>query len=236
MNLGKWAMRAFGIYALSYLWNHRNEDESNKDDALPEWQRSRPHLNIGDGTFWEQTALSDFTEWFNLDDIAGDLQRFDAGYITFEQLLKDTAVNMAKGPANKIYQGLNPYLKAPVTALGYKTFPDVFKPRMIGEAFSSKSLEEAFLEVLGNDVRKFVQAHEGKVTVEEAISYYLVGSMYRDTSPEELEKQIEKALSYTMLKTKSQTTGRLPGEAKKGREREHEILRARQESLKKIKD
>ena len=86
------------------------------------------------------------------------------------------------------------------------------------------------------DVRKFVHAHEGKVTVEEAVAYYLVGSMYRDTFPAELESQIKKALKYTMLKSKSPTTGRLPGQAKSGRQREHEILRARQKALKGIKE
>ena len=235
-NLGKWSMRVFGAYAVAYLWNHRNDEEAAKDDALPEWQRSRPHLNVGDGTFWEQTALSDFSEWFGYDDIVGDLQRFENGYIDFNTLIKDTAISMAKAPANKIYQGLSPFLKAPVTALGQKTFPDVFKPRTFAEAFSSKALEEAFLDLLGNDVRKFVYASEGKVTVKEAIAYYLIGSMYRDTSPEEMNKQIKTALSYTMLKSKSPTTGRLPGQAKSGREREHEILRARQKSLKEMKE
>jgi len=233
MNLGKWAVRAMSIYAAAYVWNHRDEKSAAKDDALPLWLKSRPHINIGDGTIWEQTALSDFSEWFNSDEIAGDLQRFEAGYITFEQFLQDTAVNMAKGPAQKIYQSLNPFLKAPITAMGQRTFPDVFEPRIFAKAFSSEALKEACLEILGTDTRKFIAAREGKVTIEEAISYYLVASMYRNTSPEELEKQIKKALSYTMLKGKSPITGRRPGQAKKGKEREHELNRIRQQALKK---
>ncbi len=226
-NLGKWAVRALGIYGVAYLWNHRDDEADKKDDALPPWLRTRPHLNVGGGTLWEQTALSDFTEWFNVDDIAGDLQRFESGYITFEELMKATALNTAKGPVNKIAQGLSPFLKAPVTVLGHKTFPDVFKPRQFAQAWSSKALKEAALEVIGTDVKRFIRTQSGDVTVKEALAYYLYGSMYRDTSPEELEKQIRRSLEFTTLKKKSPTTGRFPGQAKSGRERQHEILKAR---------
>lgn len=226
-NLGKWTVRALGIYGLAYLWNHRDDEADKKDAALQPWLKTRPHLNVGDGTLWEQTALSDFTEWFNVDDIAGDLQRFESGYITFEELMKATALNTAKGPVNKIAQGLSPFLKAPVTVLGHKTFPDVFKPRQFAQAWSKKALKEAALEILGTDVKRFIRTQSGDVTVKEAFAYYMYGSMYRDTSPEELEKQIRRSLEFTTLKVKSPTTGRFPGQAKKGREREHEILKTR---------
>ena len=219
-NLGKWAVRAFGIYGLAYLWNHRDDEADKKDDALQPWLRTRPHLNVGDGTLWEQTAFSDFTEWFNVDDISGDLQRFESGYITFKELMKATALNTAKGPVNKIAQGLNPFLKAPVTALGFKTFPDVTKPRQFAQAWSKKAFKEAALEVIGTDVKRFIRTQSGDVTVKEAFAYYLYGSMYRDTSPEELEKQIRRSLKFASLKGKIA----IP---KKGREREHEILKAR---------
>jgi hypothetical protein len=230
-NLGKWAVRIMFLYALAWLWNHRDREAADKDKSIAPWLRARPHLNVGDGTLWGQTALSDLTEWFNLDDIAGDLQRFDAGYITFNDLLKTIAVDAAKGPVNKLYQGLNPFMKAPVTALGYKTFPDVLEPRQFAKAWSSKAVKAAVLEPLGTDVKRFIQAHDGDVTVEEALSYYFVGSMYRDTSPEELLKSIEKGLEYTTLKNKSLATGRIRGQARSGKEAEHEILKARGKKL-----
>lgn len=236
INIPKWLVRIGGLYALLHLWNRRDEKAAQKENSLPLWIRSRPHLNIGDGVLWEQTALSDFSEWLGYDRLLGDLQRFESGYTDKEQFMLDTLRTLGQAPINKVYQGVNPYMKGWLRVYGVQTYPNVFSPRITGRPLSKKSLEGAMIDIMGTDARQFVRAYQNEdITLNDAISYYFLASTYRDMSPEKLAEEINKGIKYTSLKEKSETTGRRKGEAIKGREKEWEELQIRKKALGKYK-
>ncbi|KKN12615.1 hypothetical protein LCGC14_1014680, partial [marine sediment metagenome] len=124
LNVARWLVRALFVYGGMYWWNHRDEEAEDKEASLPYWQRSLPHLNIGDYTLWGQTALSDFTEWTDMSRLSGIMWRRDAGFITWKEAGLEASRVIAEAPVNKVYQALSPFIKAPITAIsGLETYP-----------------------------------------------------------------------------------------------------------------
>lgn len=237
MSLGKWALRIGTPYAVLHLWNNgygdeeEGEERRKVEEALPWWLKTRPHIVLKDGVIYEPSALSDFLEWFDLEEVAPELRRWERGQITYDELLLNVAKIEARAPVNRIVQTLSPFLKAPMNLAGMKTFPDVFEPRLFAQAFSSKAVEETVLNVLGADVKRFVDVGKGKRTLRDVLAYYFSGSAWRPLTAEKLEEEIRRSLKYTMLKSRAKSTGRWPGQAKKGREAELDDLLNRLDAL-----
>jgi hypothetical protein len=136
--------------------------------------------------------MSDFAEWFGLDGDIAALTRYERGQITFQELATESMKNAAKAPVNKVVQGLNPFLKSPLTVFGLNTYPDVFEARPFAKSFSSKAIERTVLELLGSDVKRFVDIGKGKRTLGEVLSYYFSGSSYRRMTAEDLLEEINR--------------------------------------------
>ena len=131
-NVGKLILKAIGLTSILAAWNHLFFPDEEED--LPADVRSSPHIIFGrdkDGNVLyiaRLGALEDFIEWFGVDEPYGLVQDFLNGRKT----LKEIALDMAKGPVNKLTQALNPLFKVPAEiATGYTIFPDVFEPRRI---------------------------------------------------------------------------------------------------------
>ena len=82
INIATWLVRILGLYAVGWMWNHRDDEAEKKEKSLAPWLRAMPHVNIGDRTLWAQTALSDFAEWFAYQELSGIGYRLDAGFIS----------------------------------------------------------------------------------------------------------------------------------------------------------
>ena len=232
LNIAKWLIRVLWIYGAAYLWNHRDEEAEQKEASLPFWLRAMPHLNVGDRTLWSQTALSDFVEWADMESLAGIKWRMDAGFLSPKEAAMEAARVIAEAPVNKVYQALNPFMKAPITAIsGIETYPSVFKPHYVASPASIKSLERAVLDIMGGDAKKFYQAAKGDRKFEDTLYAYFAGWFMRPTDPDTLIEEIQRTKEWTTLKSKSKTTGRLPGGAKKGREAEWQEGKIRQTAL-----
>jgi len=229
--LGKWCARIGTGYALITAWNNGDEERQKKERALPAWLRARPHIIVGDGVVHTPSALSDWLEWFGLQEIGVDLRRWESGQITTGELATLIMVTEARAPVNRVWQSLNPYLKAPMTLTGAKTFPDVFDSYTFAKSFSSRAVAETVLNILGPDTKRFLDAAQGRRTLREVLSYYFSGSAYTPASAAELANEIKRRLSKATLKRQSRTTGRGPGEAKAGRERDVDELRNRLKGL-----
>ncbi len=229
--MAKWSAKIGTAYAALAAWNYGDEDRRKKEKALPVWIKARPHVILDDGIVHTPSALSDFLEWFDLEEVGVDMRRFEQGQITYDELLLQAAKTTSRAPVNKIVQSLNPFLKTPITLLGTKTFPDIFESRTFAKAFSSKAVERAVLDILGADVKRFVQAGKGTRTLDDVMTYYVTGSAYNPMTADELEAQINKSLDFSTLKVRSKKTGRKAGDPKKGREREAQDLQNRLEAL-----
>jgi hypothetical protein len=225
--IGKWTARVTAAYGTLQLWNNHNDEYAAREAALPAYLRLRPHVLLPNGGYLgSPTALSDWTEWFGLDRILPDLRRWERNQITTNELLINAAKTEAQEPVNRIYQALNPFLKVPSSLLGMRTFPDVFAPQIYARAFSDKAVGNAVLDVLGGDVRRFLDANKGKRSVQDVLSYYFSGSSYQPLPPEELERRILKALRATTLKRNRRR-------AKKGKQADVDELRNRLRALRK---
>lgn len=234
LNIAKWLVRALWIYGVMYLWNHRDEEAEQKEASLPFWLRAMPHVNIGDWTMWGQTALSDFVEWADMERLAAIQWRMDAGLLSKKEAAMEAARVIAEAPVNKVFQALNPFMKAPITAIsGMETYPSVFKPHFAASPASRKSLERATLNIMGGDARKFYQTITGDKKFEDTLYAYFAGWFARPMDVDTFLKELERTKEYTTLKAKSKTTGRGPGQAKKGREAEWQEMKIRREAMKK---
>jgi hypothetical protein len=232
LNVSTWLIRAMGIYAAANLWNHRNDEAIKKEESLPMWLREQPHVNIGDYTVWGQTAMSDYSEWFGWEELQNISWRHEAGFIDQKEAALEAAKAIARAPVNKVYQALNPFLKAPVVAIGgVETYPDVFKPRIVAPPASQKSMERAILDIIGADAKRFYQSIGGDKAFDDTLYAYFAGWFVRPTDAETMIEEVKRTKTWTTLKTKSEVTGRKPGQAKKGREAEWQEAKIREKAL-----
>jgi hypothetical protein len=237
LNIAKWLVRVLWAYAAAYLWNHRDGKAVEKEEALPFWMRAMPHVNIGDVTIWGQTALSDFMEWFGMEELAGVMWRKDAGFLDTKEAALEAAKVIAEAPVNKVYQALNPYLKAPITAItGQTTYPNVFEPHFVAKPASVNSLERAILDIMGGDAKKFYQSavadkKGNRRALDDTLYAYFAGWFMRQTDEDTLIEEIQRTKQWTTLKNKSKTTGRVKGEAKKGKESEWQEAKIRERAI-----
>ncbi len=234
VNLTRWLVRTLFVYAAMYWWNHRDEEAENKEASLPFWLRSMPHVNVNDYTLWGQTALSDFTEWLDMKRLAGVQWRRDAGFLDWKEAALEASRIIAESPVNKVYQTFNPFMKAPITAItGMETYPSVFRPRQVAPEASQKSLERAMLGIMGSDAKRFHQSLTGKRAFEDTLYAYFAGWFARPSDVDTFINDVKKTKEWTTLKRSSKSTGRWPGEAKKGKEEEYQEAKIRTEALKK---
>jgi predicted RNA methylase len=237
LNISKWLIRALWAYAAAYLWNHRDDEASKKEETLPFWLRAIPHVNIGKVTLWGQTALSDFMEWFGMDELAGVMWRKDAGFLDAKEAALEAAKVIAESPVNKMYQALNPFLKAPITGItGQSTYPNVFKPHFVAKPASTNSLERAILDIMGGDAKKFYQTavadkKGNRRAFDDTLNAYFAGWFMRQTDEDTMLEEIWKTKEWTTLKRNSKTTGRVAGDPKKGKEAEWEESKIRERAL-----
>ena len=231
-NIPKWIVRILGLYALAHLWNHRDDEAEKQESTIPFWLRSQPHLNIGKYTLWGDTALNDFAEWFGMEDLAGIYWRAEAGFLSPKEAAIEAARKIAQAPVNKVYQGLQPFLKQTQLAItGTETYPSVFHPRIVAPPASQKSLEKAILGLIGTDAKKFYESATGKRAFEDTLSAYFAGWWIRPMDADTLIEQVKKQEPYVTLKAKSTTTDRGPGQAKAGREAEWQELQIQKRAL-----
>ena len=232
-NIAKWLVRVMWAYAIAYLWNHRDEEATAKEESLAFWLRAQPHINIGKMTVWGETALNDYMEWIDYEAIAGVNWRREAGFLNNKQAGIEAARIIAQGPVNKVYQTLNPFVKGTQTAItGQVTWPSVFEPHFVAKPASRKSLERAVVGILGTDANRFYQSAKGDRAFNDTLSAYFAGWWGKPTAPETLAEQIKKTKEWSTLKRKSKTTGRKRGEAKKGKEARWQEAQIRDKALK----
>ena len=229
-NVAKWLIRISWLYALAYLWNHRDEEDRKKESKLAFWLRSNPHLNIGDKTLWGDTALADFSEWVDFEGLQSIHWRHQAGYLDKKEAAMEAAKVIAQAPFNVFAQAMNPGIKAPVTAVtGQSIYPNVFDPRFVASPSSKKSYEKAILDVLGTDSRKFYDSAKGNRKLEDTLYAYFAGWWMRPTDPQTLAEEIKRSKEWSSLKVKSGVTGRRKGQAKKGKEKTWQEFKIRKE-------
>ena len=220
------ATRTLAAYGLLMLWNNRDEEARKREAAViaaNPWLKGKPHLTLDSGVVYTPSALTDFLEWFDLEMLAADMKRYEKGNITFNELLMQGMLHQAAAPINQIANTIGPFLKAGTRfAFGVSTFPRVTEPRFFYDAWTKKAFADAVLNMLGADTRRFLEVKQGKRTLNEVLAYYFSGSAYRPMNARDLEEKLLKTLLYSTLKSKSQVTGRGPGEAKKGYEDDYE--------------
>lgn len=133
MKVGKLAIQTTGLWVILTLWN--NLIFGDLEDDLPEEEKNKPHIILGKDEkgraiyFSRMGALQDFLEWFGVD--AGSINNVK-DILNGKKSVKEVAKEMAKGPVNKLVQGVNPLFKLPwELAFGRKAFPDIFEPSSI---------------------------------------------------------------------------------------------------------
>ena len=232
VNIPAWLVRVLAVYGLAWLWNHRDDEVQKKEERLAFWLRAQPHVNIGNTTLWGETALNDFAEWVGMEQLSGVLWRYEAGLIGGKAAALEAAKLVAQAPVNKLYQGIQPFLKqAQMAITGVETYPSVFRPRMAAPAASTKSLESAILGLIGADAKKFYQTATGSRKLEDTLYAYFAGWFGRPTDPDTLIDEIKKSDAWTSLLSKSATTGRKPGQAKSGKEADWQETQIRAEGV-----
>lgn len=232
VNIPMWLVRVLGVYAAAWLWNHRDDEATKKEKSLPFWLRANLHVNIGKITLWGTTALSDFSEWFGMESLAGVNWRREAGFLTNREAAVEAARVIAQAPVNKIYQALQPVLKETQLAItGVETYPNVFRPRIVAPAASEKSLERAIVGLMGSDAKRFYETATGKRAFSDTLSAYYAGWWGKPTDETTLIEQIKKTATYSTLLSKSKRTGGKPGEAKSGRTQEWQEMNVQLKGL-----
>jgi N12 class adenine-specific DNA methylase len=131
---GKLVMGVSFVTVLLSIWNNLFFDD--EEEELPEHVRNSVHIVFGrnkDGEilyFNRLGTLSDFLEWFGLNNIDEEVKAVLNNDKTFFEALGATTIK----PVNKLYQAVNPLAKQTVEqALGLKTFPDVTEPSRIND-------------------------------------------------------------------------------------------------------
>jgi hypothetical protein len=231
-NVSKWLVRVLWAYAGAWLWNHLNDESIQKETRMPFWLRANAHLNIGNKTIWGDTALADFSEWIDYEELLSTHWRHKAGYMDTKEAALEAAKVIAQAPVNNLAQALNPFIKAPVTAVtGQTLYPNIFDPRFVASPASKRSLEKAILSVLGTDATKFFQSAKGDRKIEDTLYAYFAGWWVKPNDPETIAAQIKRTKQWSTLKNKSRTTGRIAGQAKKGKEKQFQEAKIRGEAL-----
>ena len=219
---GSQLTRIMAPYAALWLWNHRDDEAQKLEKATianQPWLLGKPHITLPDGSvIYTPSAISDFVEWFDIEGSAAILRRYERGEANLGQTFRDILLANATEPVNKVYQAMNPFMKVAVRLTGMQTFPDVFAPRPMYDAWKYKAFEEAFLDVLGPEVKRTVRAAKGDITLKDALAYYFSGSAYRPMTPEKLTERLLISFAWSSLKERSSTTKRKRYEPKKGRE------------------
>lgn len=130
--IGTIAMRVAFFSLALLLWNRLAMGD--EDDDLDEDIRNNPHITLGrlpngDVLYFSRLGtLSDLLEWFNLNSVPNEIADIAEDRSSFAHLAEE----MAKGPVNKLVNGMAPYLKIPAELLSGKQFyPDAFRPRNI---------------------------------------------------------------------------------------------------------
>jgi hypothetical protein len=147
--IGMFLIKAVGVWAALNTYNKMRWPEEEKE--LPPDVRNIPHIVLGrdkDGKvlyFTRLGILSDFLEWFGLEEAPGLVGDFLNG----KKNLKEIVAEMAKGSANKVIQAVGPQYKTPAELImGRKVFPDAFDPGMIRDrwyyVFQSLDLDEEY--------------------------------------------------------------------------------------------
>ena len=225
-----WLTRVLTAYAALMLWNNRDEEAQKRERALlseKPWLAGRPHLTLDDGVVHTPSALGDFMEWFGLDEIVPILRRFEANQLSTEEFIIELMKHSARAPVNRVIASLSPFLKGAVrVGAGTKIGFEAFKPIYFHDAWTSKAAGDAVLELLGSDVRRFLNVANGRRTLVEVLAFYMSGSSVTIVDDEQLSEQLLNRLERSALKQRSPTTGRGAGEAKKGKE--EDLLLAQQ--------
>jgi len=220
--LGNKIVRTMLPYAAMILWNNRDEEARKLEKAVlanQPWLSGMPHLTLGEGSvIYTTSAISDFLEWFDLEDSAALMHKFERGEINFGEMSRAIMLENAAEPVNKVWKAINPFVKAALRTTGLETFPDLFEPRWMYDSFKSSALLDAFLDTLGPEVKRAYKVAKDKMTIQEALAYYFSGSSYRPMSTEQLTERLLLSFGWSALKTPSKSTGRGTFDPKKGRE------------------
>ena len=130
--LGKWLLGLVGALSILHVYNQLVHPDEERD--LPDDVQGRPHLVLGrdkDGTvryFDRLGAVTDFLEWFGLDNAPHDIRDVLSGKRTLGQILSHNV----QSPVNKVAQGIHPGWKLAAELTGKKAlFPNVFEPHSI---------------------------------------------------------------------------------------------------------
>lgn len=156
-------MRAMVLYALVQLWN--NLVHGDDEDKLGAEERARLHLILGHDANGQvmslkfQGALSDFLEWFGMNDAVGMMSEVNRGRASYGDVIKA----MAKAPFNKLAGGITPLLTTPIElATGRDFWPDIFNPRVIRDEWRSLaqlySLENEYDLIFDRPTRGYARA------------------------------------------------------------------------------
>src|ERR1041384_2627940 len=127
--IGKFLLKATAVWSMLQAYNNLVFPDEEKD--LDEKTRSRVHIILGrraDGSviyFDRLGMLGDFLSWFGLD----EAPHYVSDFLNNKKTAKEIAVDMAKAPANKFWQGTGLPKTAAEFAMGRNTYPDVFKSR-----------------------------------------------------------------------------------------------------------
>ena len=220
--LGSKLTRTLLPYIAMILWNNRDDEARKREKAVianQPWLSGMPHLTLDDGSvIYTTSAISDFLEWFDLEDSASFMHKYERGGISFGEMTRGIMMENAKEPINKVFKAINPFLKTGLRVSGLETFPDVFKPRWMYDSFSQKAFKSAFLDIMGPEVKRAVKVAKGKLTIQEALAYYFSGAAFRPMTPEKLAERLLMSFGWSALKAPSKKTGRGILEAKSGRE------------------
>lgn len=137
----KLALKLTGFWGMTSIWN--NLLFGDEEDELPEDIKGRPHIIFGrnkDGTIKYVSrlgVLGDYLEWFGLDTFPVLINDFMSG----RRNAKEIAKEMYTAPANKIVNGINPYIKTTAELIfGKSLFPDITRPRIIRDNWDQISI------------------------------------------------------------------------------------------------
>jgi hypothetical protein len=220
--VGSLMARLMAPYAALILYNQRDDEARKRETAVianSPWLAGLPHLTLDGGVVYTTSALSDFVEWFAVDEFVSLMHKYERGQISFAEMVTRAGLHQFREPVNRVYQAMNPFMKSAIrVSTGTTGFPDVFEPRQHYDAWTDKAFADAFLSVLGADVKKALQTAKGKMTVKDLLAYYFSGAAYRPLDEEQLIDRLLTSMAWATLKGPSKKTGRGRYEAKAGRE------------------
>jgi len=163
--IGKFLLKATAMWAMLSAYNNLVWPDEEKD--LDEKTRSRLHIILGrraDGSviyFDRLGMLGDFLSWFGLD----EAPHYVGDFLNNKRTAKEIAVEMAKAPANKFWQGTGLPKTAAEFAMGRNTYPDVFRSRNIRDRwqylFQSFALGDEYAALTSKPSRGAGRAFRG---------------------------------------------------------------------------